>query len=181
METPLWQPSPEQVAAATLTRFMTEAAQRWNARFDDAAAFHRWSIEEPEQFWRSVWDFAGIIAETQGSVTLAASANVSTALLQVVDMPTIGVGSSSTVVWGQSKLWVSLVLDNTGSMCEPDSNPCPTDTSPKIKINALKKASHNLLTTLQNASANPVGKRDLISPPTARLQLKHGSDGGKMP
>jgi Flp pilus assembly protein TadG len=93
--------------------------------------------------------------DAKGSVTLSASSDVSTALLQAVGIKTIGVATSSTVVWGQSKLWVGLVLDNTGSMCEPDSNPCPGDTSTKIKINALKTASHNLLTTLQNASVNP--------------------------
>ncbi|HEY0266806.1 MAG TPA: pilus assembly protein [Rhizomicrobium sp.] len=68
---------------------------------------------------------------------------------------TLNVSTSSTVVWGQTKIWVGLVLDNTGSMCEPDSNPCPNDASASIKINALKTASHNLLNTLQNASANP--------------------------
>ena len=50
---------------------------------------------------------------------------------------------------------IALVLDNTGSMCEPDNNPCPNDTNANIKINALKKASHNLLGTLQSVSANP--------------------------
>lgn len=90
-----------------------------------------------------------------GSVTVTATYSLPTTLLRVIGKNTVDVGASTTVVWGQSKLWVGLVLDNTGSMCEPDSNPCPTDTSPSIKINALKTASHNLLTTLQNASANP--------------------------
>jgi Flp pilus assembly protein TadG len=93
--------------------------------------------------------------DAKGSVTLSATSSVTTTLLNVANVQTIGIQASSTVVWGQSKLWVSLVLDNTGSMCEPDSNPCPNDTSTKIKINALKKASHNLLATLQNASVNP--------------------------
>jgi acetoacetyl-CoA synthetase len=70
METPLWQPSDKQIAAANLTRFMREASQRWNTSFDGTAAFHRWSVTEPEQFWRSLWDFAGIVAETQGKVAL---------------------------------------------------------------------------------------------------------------
>ncbi|MBU6444960.1 MAG: pilus assembly protein TadG, partial [Alphaproteobacteria bacterium] len=46
------------------------------------------------------------------------------------------------------QLWVALVLDNTGSMSETDN----TGTS---KIDALKTVSHQLLTMLQNASANP--------------------------
>ncbi len=82
-----------------------------------------------------------------GSVTLSSSVNMPTTLLNVVGITNVPVNGSSTVVWGQAKLWVSLVLDNTGSMLETDS----TKTS---KIDALKSAAHQLLTILQNASAN---------------------------
>lgn len=88
-----------------------------------------------------------------GTVTLTATDNMPTVLMKLVGVRTVPVAASSTVVWGQSKLWVSLVLDNTGSMCEPDSSPCPSDTNPNIKINALKTASHQLLGILQNAAA----------------------------
>ena len=69
-------------------------------------------------------------------------------MLALVGQPTLALSVESTAVWGQTKLWVSLVLDNTGSMTQTDS----TGTS---KITALKNASHQLLTTLQNAAANP--------------------------
>src|ERR1700744_601680 len=55
------------------------------------------------------------------SVSVTASADVATSVLGVVGKPIITVGASSTVVWGQTKLWVSLVLDNTGSMTQTDS------------------------------------------------------------
>lgn len=90
-----------------------------------------------------------------GSVTVTATYNLPTTLLKAIGQSTMLVSASSTVVWGQSKLWVGLVLDNTGSMCEPDGSPCTADTNPNIKINALKTASHGLLSTLQNASAKP--------------------------
>jgi Flp pilus assembly protein TadG len=61
---------------------------------------------------------------------------------------TINVGYTSTVVWGQTRLWVSLVLDNTGSMSDTDK----TGTS---KLSALKTATTNLLSTLQGAAATP--------------------------
>jgi Flp pilus assembly protein TadG len=104
-----------------------------------------------------------VVTPGTGNVTLSTSVQMPTTLMRAVSllpgaghgMDSITVGYSSKVVWGQTKLWVSLVLDNTGSMCEPDSSPCPNDTSTSIKINALKSASHSLLTTLQNASANP--------------------------
>ena len=34
----------------------------------DMAALYRWSIAEPEAFWRALWDFAGIIGEGPGKV-----------------------------------------------------------------------------------------------------------------
>ncbi len=82
------------------------------------------------------------------NVKLTASINMPTTLMNVVGIKTIPVSFSSTVVWGQTKLWVALVLDNTGSMSETDS----TGTS---KMDALKSAGHQLLTMLQGASANP--------------------------
>ena len=87
-----------------------------------------------------------VISGQQVSVT--ASNSVATTLLSLVGKPHLDITVSTLVVWGQTKLWVSLVLDNTGSMSEKDS----TGTS---KISALISASHSLLTTLQSVAANP--------------------------
>ena len=81
------------------------------------------------------------------SVTVSSSVPMPTTLMAVAGIHSVNVASSSTVVWGQTKLWVSLVLDNTGSMTQTDN----TGTS---KISALQTATHQLLTMLQNASAN---------------------------
>jgi Flp pilus assembly protein TadG len=80
-------------------------------------------------------------------VTLSTSVQMPTTLMNVVGIKTMSVGYTSQVVWGQTKLWVSLVLDNTGSMTQTDS----TGTS---KISALKTASDNLLATLQSVALN---------------------------
>ncbi|MDE2112790.1 MAG: pilus assembly protein TadG [Alphaproteobacteria bacterium] len=82
------------------------------------------------------------------TITITASDNMPTTLLNVIGERTLAVSAGTKVVWGQLKLWVALVLDNTGSMTETDS----TGTS---KITALKNASHQLLAMLQNASATP--------------------------
>ena len=87
------------------------------------------------------------------SVVITASDVMPTTLLSAVGIKTVPISVNTKVVWGQMKLWVSLVLDNTGSMCEPDNNPCPGDNNPNIKINALKTATKSLLTMLQNASS----------------------------
>jgi acetoacetyl-CoA synthetase len=62
MTEPLWRPSPERIAAANLTRFCRKIG------VPDMAALYRWSIAEPEAFWRAVWDFAGVIGEGPGRI-----------------------------------------------------------------------------------------------------------------
>src|ERR1700722_5960107 len=86
------------------------------------------------------------------AVTLTVADQVPTTFLKAADtllhstaLESMDVSASSTVVWGQTKLWVALVLDNTGSMTQTDS----TGTS---KISALKTAANNLITTLEGAS-----------------------------
>ncbi|HEX4302666.1 MAG TPA: TadE/TadG family type IV pilus assembly protein [Rhizomicrobium sp.] len=92
------------------------------------------------------------------SITVTSSVPMPTTLMGVAGIHTVTISSSSTVVWGQTKLWVSLVLDNTGSMCQTDTNPnasSPCTNPPSnSKIAALKSATHQLLTMLQSASAN---------------------------
>lgn len=99
----------------------------------------------------------------QQNVTVSTNVVMPTVLVRVADIigctrcDNVNVDASSTVVWGQTKLWVSLVLDNTGSMTQTDS----TGTS---KISALKSATHQLLTTLQNAAAHPGDVKVAIVP-----------------
>jgi Flp pilus assembly protein TadG len=80
-------------------------------------------------------------------ITLSASVPMPTTLMHLAGIKTLSVDASSTVTWGQTKLWVALVLDNTGSMAE-------TDSTGLSKLSALKSATHQLLTMLQNAAAN---------------------------
>ncbi len=58
MTAPLWTPSPERVARANLTRFI--ATCRPGA---DYRALWQWSVDAPDEFWPSVWNFCGVIAE----------------------------------------------------------------------------------------------------------------------
>ena len=67
---PLWEPSAERVAATRLTAFMKAVATDHGVSLPDFAALHRWSIDEPETFWRALWSFAGVIAESQGERVL---------------------------------------------------------------------------------------------------------------
>ncbi len=65
-----WRPSQERIAASRLSAFIEEAQTRWGREFPDYAALHRWSIEHPDEFWLSLWDFAGVIGERGRAVVL---------------------------------------------------------------------------------------------------------------
>jgi len=67
---PLWRPSPERIKQANLTAFIAALKEEWGFEPADYSALHRWSIAEKEKFWRSVWSFSGIIAETQGQLAV---------------------------------------------------------------------------------------------------------------
>jgi Flp pilus assembly protein TadG len=76
-------------------------------------------------------------------VTVNGSASLPTDFLNVLGFSTIPISATSVATWGNSRLRVALVLDNTGSMSSDD------------KMTALKTASHNLLTQLENAATQP--------------------------
>jgi Flp pilus assembly protein TadG len=82
------------------------------------------------------------------SVNVSCNDPMPTTLLNVIGYKSLNVKASSTVVWGQQKLWVGLALDNTGSMTQADKNGV-------TKIAALKSATHSLLNMLQSVALNP--------------------------
>ena len=59
----LWQPSPERIANANLTRFAALASERHGLNAADYATLHQWSIENRAAFWSALWDYAEIIGE----------------------------------------------------------------------------------------------------------------------
>lgn len=81
------------------------------------------------------------------TVTLTDNVPMPTVLMRVAGLNTVNVGYTSQVTWGRTKLWVSLVLDNTGSMTQTDANGIS-------KISALKTAATQLLSTLQGVAQN---------------------------
>jgi acetoacetyl-CoA synthetase len=67
---PLWQPSRERIRSANLTAFLRDAEAEWGTPLPDFPALYRWSIEQPERFWQSLWTFGGVVAETRGDEVL---------------------------------------------------------------------------------------------------------------
>jgi Flp pilus assembly protein TadG len=75
-------------------------------------------------------------------VTVNASADVKTDFMQLMGFQNLKIGVDSQARWGNARLRVSLVLDNTGSMADSG------------KMDALKTATKGLLTQLKNAAAH---------------------------
>jgi acetoacetyl-CoA synthetase len=67
---PLWQPDPERIEEANLTRFARQAIRDWKLGFNNYPAFYRWTIDHPEQFWESLWKFAAVRASAKGGRVL---------------------------------------------------------------------------------------------------------------
>ena len=67
-DAPLWEPTPERIAATNLRRFMDEAGRRTGRRFTDFAGLHRWSVEDRDAFWRLTWEWGGVIGEPGATV-----------------------------------------------------------------------------------------------------------------
>ena len=64
----LWRPSPERVASSVLAEFAGRYGPYSGQASFDYGGLHRWSIEQPEAFWKSVWEFGGVIGEPGDTV-----------------------------------------------------------------------------------------------------------------
>jgi len=71
MNKPLWKPGRERIANARLSAFIAQVNERCDQNIDGYADLYRWSIDEIDKFWESVWDFGEVIAAKRGETTLA--------------------------------------------------------------------------------------------------------------
>ena len=58
----LWAPSQRRINDSNMYRFMQHINQRHGTNFDTYHALYQWSIDNLEDFWAAMWDFAGIKA-----------------------------------------------------------------------------------------------------------------------
>jgi acetoacetyl-CoA synthetase len=69
---PLWQPSEAERERAEMTRFMRWVAERRGHDLGgDYEQLWRWSVQELEEFWQSIWEFFGVRASRQHEGVLA--------------------------------------------------------------------------------------------------------------
>src|SRR4051812_22802476 len=66
----LWEPSPETIERAAMTRYMRWLAGERGLEFDDYESLWRWSATEIEEFWTSIWEFFDVQASAPQSQAL---------------------------------------------------------------------------------------------------------------
>jgi len=59
---PLWIPSGERVKQANLTRFLAFANKTYGLSLGSYLELYRWSIEQPNDFWSAMWEYAEILS-----------------------------------------------------------------------------------------------------------------------
>ena len=67
----LWQPDQAIIDDARVTQYLRWLEQTEQRTFADYAALWRWSIDEPENFWRSIWTYFDVTSTTPFTKVLA--------------------------------------------------------------------------------------------------------------
>lgn len=61
MNKPIWTPSSERIAQSNLQKYFSFLEVNYKLRFSDFSELYNWSVREIENFWKSIWEFSGII------------------------------------------------------------------------------------------------------------------------
>jgi acetoacetyl-CoA synthetase len=67
-ELPIWAPGPARVQGTNLHRFTAFAENQNGLKFPTYADLHRWSLEQPEFFWRNLVNFSQVRGSAWGEV-----------------------------------------------------------------------------------------------------------------
>ena len=70
MSAPLWQPSSHRIESSNLHQFIRQVNDAHKLSLNDYSDLYEWSIEQTEDFWSELWDFAGVIADKKSETVL---------------------------------------------------------------------------------------------------------------
>ena len=56
-------PTPAEIAGAQLTAFRRAAEKEFGAALPDYLSLHRFACDNPEKFWRFLWEWSGVLGE----------------------------------------------------------------------------------------------------------------------
>lgn len=71
---PIWAPDSRRVESALLTSFAAKVQEQYSLTLSDYATLHAWSIQSPDAFWSSVWDFCNVVGD-RGSAKVLVDGN----------------------------------------------------------------------------------------------------------
>jgi Flp pilus assembly protein TadG len=117
-----------------------EAASLTSDQFSEkATAYFNALFNRPEV--HNVTVTSTYTTATGSAILISASGTLDTTFMEVMGISQLAISADSTIKWGNRRLRLALVLDNTGSMAS--ANKMPT----------LKTATKNLLTQLKNVAS----------------------------
>ena len=67
----LWEPSPETIESSAMTAYMRWLASERGVEVSTYDALWRWSVEDLDGFWRSIWDYFEVASEGEPGEVLA--------------------------------------------------------------------------------------------------------------
>ncbi|MEQ8305169.1 MAG: acetoacetate--CoA ligase [Hoeflea sp.] len=67
-DTPLWSPKPEALARSPWMAFAALAGSRCGKPLEDPLALHKWSVDDREGFWSTLWDFCQVRGEKGNAI-----------------------------------------------------------------------------------------------------------------
>jgi acetoacetyl-CoA synthetase len=67
----LWRPSSEWLASARMTDYLGWLERERQLSFADYAALWRWSVDDLDAFWSSIWEYFGVISSATATTALA--------------------------------------------------------------------------------------------------------------
>lgn len=70
----LWTPRPDQIEPTRLAAYMRWLAAERGLKFDSYDALWRWSVDELEAFWQSIWDYFDVQADGRCEPVLGSAA-----------------------------------------------------------------------------------------------------------
>jgi hypothetical protein len=99
------------------------------------------------------------------SVAVEVNADMPTAFAQLAGYDLFEISKVATAIFQSKKIEVAMVLDITGSMCEPASSPCTRGP----KIDGLKDATRDLINALAASNNDPGAIRVGVVPYSAAV------------
>jgi len=66
----LWEPSQEAIERAQMTEFARWIVRRLKLELNTYPDFYRWTVDNPDEFWSSVWDWCRVVASRKGPTVL---------------------------------------------------------------------------------------------------------------